>query len=141
MRITQPPNKYEVQNAKINALIGYRKLHPKNRPLYEFGMQQWIWNAIKFIESSFISQKLSSSSFAFLYLIYIMWNVTWMHWSIFSYVDHRGIKMEKIVSTATNIFSMSVTQFKITSKCKMGKWEKLFICFRANIIALQIAHF
>ena len=40
MQITQPPNKYEVQNAKINALIGYRKLHPKNRPLYEFGMQQ-----------------------------------------------------------------------------------------------------
>ena len=34
-RITQPPNKFEVQNAKINALIAYRKLHPKIRLAYE----------------------------------------------------------------------------------------------------------
>ena len=26
----QPPNKFEIQNAKVNALIAYRKLHPKN---------------------------------------------------------------------------------------------------------------
>ena len=34
-RIKQPPSKFEVQNAKINALIAYRKLHPKIRLAYE----------------------------------------------------------------------------------------------------------
>ena len=37
-RIPQPLNKFEVQNAKINQHILYRKLHPKNPP-FEYEME------------------------------------------------------------------------------------------------------